>query len=104
MRVNLSGVEWEGVARRAAGILFLVLGLLLAAGLCTASTPAENPVPNIFEPHSTPADSIFHLSGFVLAITGTIFLVGFILLVYVVLKFRASRTYSPHEPPEVYGS
>src|SRR6266478_1141477 len=104
MRVNLSGVEWEGVSRRAAGILFLVLGLFLAAGLCTASTPGENPVPNIFEPHSTPADSIFHLSGFVLAITGMIFLVVFILLVYVVVKFRARTTDSPHEPAQVYGS
>jgi len=104
MRVNLSGVEWEGVARRAAGILFLVLGLLLAAGLCTASAPGENPVPNIFEPHSTPADSIFHLSRFVLAITGMIFLVVFILLVYVLVEFRARTTDSPHEPAQVYGS
>src|SRR5258706_13885686 len=100
MRVNLSGVEWEGVARRAAGILFLDLGLLLAEGLCTASTPAENPVPNIFEPHSTPASSIFHLSGFVLAITATIFLVVFILLVYVVVNFPARTTHSPHQPSQ----
>jgi len=84
-----------GCRAESRGILFLVLGLLLAAGLCTASTPRENPVPNIFEPHSTPADSIFRLSGFVLAITGMIFLVVFILLVYVVVKFRARTTDSP---------
>jgi len=82
----------------------LVLGLLLAAGLCTAGTPGDNPVPNIFEPHSTPADSILHLSRFVLAITGMIFLVVSILLVYVLAKFRARSTDSPHEPAQVYGS
>jgi cytochrome c oxidase subunit 2 len=104
MRLELRGTKREGVARRAAGILLLVLGLLLAAGLCTAATPGDNPVPNIFDPHSTPADSIFHLSLFVLTITGLIFLVVFILLVYAIVKFRARTTDSPHEPPQVYGS
>jgi cytochrome c oxidase subunit 2 len=104
MRVTLRGTKWDGVARRAAGILLLVFGLLLAAGLCTARAPGENPVPNIFEPHSTPADSIFHLSRFVLTITGLIFLVVFILLVYALVKFRARTTDSPHEPAQVYGS
>jgi cytochrome c oxidase subunit 2 len=104
MKVNFRGMEWEGVARLGAGILLLVFGLLLAAGLCTASTPGENPVPNIFQPHSTPADSIFHLSLFVLTITGLIFLVVFILLVYALAKFRARPGDSPHEPPQVYGS
>jgi cytochrome c oxidase subunit II len=93
-----------GVAERVAGILLLVLGLLLAAGLCAASTPGQNPIPNIFDPHSTPADSIFHLSLFVLTITGMIFLVVFLLLVYVLVKFRARATDSPHEPAQVYGS
>ena len=97
-------MKWDGAARRVAGILLLVFGLLLAAELCTASTPGDNPVPNIFEPHSTPADSIFHLSRFVLTITGLIFLVVFILLVYAVVKFRARTTDSPHEPAQVYGS
>jgi cytochrome c oxidase subunit 2 len=104
MRLNLGQMNGEGVARLAAGILLLVLGLLLAAGLCTARTPSDNPVPNIFDPHSTPADSIFHLSRFVLTITGLIFLVVFILLVYVLVKFRARTTDSPHEPAQVYGS
>jgi len=66
--------------------------------------PGDNPVPNIFEPHSTPADSILHLSRFVLTITGMIFLVVFILLVYVLVKFRARTTDSAHEPAQVYGS
>jgi cytochrome c oxidase subunit 2 len=104
MRQNMRGTKWKGVARRAAGILLLVLGLFLAAGLCTANTPGDNPVPNIFEPHSTPADSIFHLSLFVLTITGLIFLVVFVLLVYALVKFRARATDSSHEPAQVYGS
>jgi hypothetical protein len=56
---------WPAAASRGAGILILLLGVLLAAGLCIAG-PRENPVPSIFEPHSTPADSIRHLSHFVL--------------------------------------
>ena len=43
--------EWRTVAARVAGILVLLAGVLLAAGLCTAS-PRDNPVPSIFEPHS----------------------------------------------------
>ncbi len=102
--MNLRRREGEGVAGRVAGILLLLLGLLFAAGLCTATPPQDNPIPNIFEPHSTPADSILHLSVFVLTITGLIFLVVFILLVYAIVKFRARAGDSPHEPPQVYGS
>ena len=104
MRLKLRGRKWGSVRRRAVAILLLVFGLLLAADLSTASIPGDNPIPSIFEPHSTPADSIFHLSRFVLAITGLIFLVVFILLVYVLVKYRARTTDSPHEPPQVYGS
>jgi cytochrome c oxidase subunit II len=103
------GVNWRGMAsevswRRAAGILVLILGLLLAGGLCIAAVPGDNPIPNIFDPRSTPADSLFHLSMFVLAICGVIFLVVATLLVYAVVKFRARAEDSAHEPPQVYGS
>ena len=104
MDVNWSGIKSEQIRRRAAGILLLVLGLLLAAGLCTAAAPADNPIPSIFDPQSTPADSVFHLSIFVLAICGLIFLVVVILLIYALVKFRAKLTDSEHEPPQVYGS
>ena len=104
MRVNSREMNRKVVVGRTAGILVLVFGLLLAAGLCAAGAPGDNPVPNIFDPHSTPADSILHLSRFVLAITGMIFLVVFILLVYVLVKFRARSTDSSHEPAQVYGS
>jgi cytochrome c oxidase subunit 2 len=72
--------------------------------LCTASPAGDNPVPNIFQPHSTPAESIYHLSVFVLVITGLIFLVVFILLTYAVVKFRKRTAGADREPAQVYGS
>jgi cytochrome c oxidase subunit 2 len=59
---------------------------------------------NIFAPDSTPAKSIFDLSMFVLAITGIIFVVVFTLLVYSVVKFRATAVNADREPAQVYGS
>src|SRR5258708_39472871 len=88
MRQTPHKTEWGVVVGRSAGMLFLLAGIALAAGLCMANPPNDNPVPNIFEPHSTPAESIYHLSIFVLAITAMIFLVVFSLLAYAVVKFR----------------
>src|SRR5262249_57554676 len=59
---------------------------------------------NIFVPASTPARAIVDLSTFVLAITGLIFVVVASLLVYAVVKFRATPANADHEPPQVYGS
>jgi cytochrome c oxidase subunit 2 len=89
---------------RVTGILFLFIGILLAAGLCLASPQGDNSVPSIFNPHSTPADMIRHLSHFVLAVTGLIFLVVFSLLSYAVLKFRSRTAEAEREPAQVYGS
>jgi cytochrome c oxidase subunit 2 len=88
----------------ALGVLTLLAGALLAAALCTASEPQANSVPSIFEPRSTPADSIRHLSFFVLSITGLIFLVVFTLLTYVIVKFRGTSRDRGSEPAQVYGS
>jgi cytochrome c oxidase subunit II len=96
--------EWPVLVGRATGILVLLGGILLAANLCNATTPSENAVPNIFDPHSTPAESIRHLSYFVLVITGLIFLVVFILLTYVIVKFRDKTLADGREPAQVYGS
>jgi len=96
--------DYGTVAGRAAGILVLLTAILLATGLCRASPPGDNPVPSIFEPHSTPAQSIYHLSHFVLAITGLIFLVVLSLLIYAVVKFRRRAPDDKREPPQVYGS
>jgi cytochrome c oxidase subunit 2 len=59
---------------------------------------------NIFAPETTPAQSIYDLSMFVLAITGLIFVVVAGLIVYAVLKFRATREAADREPAQVYGS
>src|SRR5271165_4819412 len=59
---------------------------------------------NIFAPASTPAQSIFDLSLFVLEVTAAIFIVVFCLLAYAVVKFRKRRTTDGREPAQVYGS
>ena len=59
---------------------------------------------NIFAPVSTPAQSIFDLSVFVLMVTAAIFIVVFSLLAYSVVKFRRRRANDAQEPAQVYGS
>jgi cytochrome c oxidase subunit II len=95
--------DWRAILGRFAGVLVLLAGVLLVASLCMAA-PRDNPVPSIFDPHSTPAESIRHLSHFVLGITGVIFLVVFSLLGYVVVRFRRKAADSEREPAQVYGS
>jgi cytochrome c oxidase subunit 2 len=92
------------IVGRTAGVLVLLAGTLFAAGLCIASPQVDNPIPSIFKPHSTPAESIYHLSFFVLAITALIFLVVFSLLAYVVVRFRNRAADTEREPAQVYGS
>jgi cytochrome c oxidase subunit 2 len=96
--------EWVAVVGRVTGVLVLLTGILLAARLCVAGPPVDNSIPNIFDPHSTPADSIYHLSHFVLAITALIFLVVFTLLTYAAVKFRRRAGDAEREPAQVYGS
>ena len=96
--------EWRVIVGRVTGILVLLSGILLAAGLCNAASPPDNSVPSIFDPRSTPAESIYHLSRFVLAITGVIFLVVFGLLTYATVKFRSGNANTNREPAQVYGS
>jgi cytochrome c oxidase subunit 2 len=85
-------------------VLILFVGILLAASLCNAGEPQTNTVPNIFDPRSTPAESIRHLSFFVLSITATIFLVVSALLTYAIRKFRSKPGDRGREPAQVYGS
>src|SRR5260370_17506884 len=102
MGETMRKADWRAMVSRVVGVLVLLAGILLAAGLCVANTPTDHPVPSIFEPHSTPAESIRHLSHFVLGITGLIFLVVFSLLTYAIVKFR-NRLADPNlEPPPVY--
>src|SRR5438445_8580550 len=100
---TMQKADWPAIISRVTGVALLLAGMLLAAGLCTA-TPQANSVPSIFDSHSTPADSIRHLSLFVLSVTGLIFLVVFSLLSYVVVNFRSRAADAEREPAQVYGS
>ena len=59
---------------------------------------------SVFEPASTPATEIHHLSFFVLEITGAIFVVVAGLLTYVLIRYRARPGDDESEPAQVYGS
>jgi len=100
---TMQKADWPAIISRVVGVALLLAGVLLAAGLCNA-TPQDNSIPSIFDSHSTPANSIRHLSFFVLGVTGLIFLVVFSLLSYVVVKFRSRAADTEREPAQVYGS
>jgi len=77
---------------------------MCSTGAAFADTAHPLSPTNIFAPASTPAKSIFGLSMFVLAVTGAIFVVVFMLLLYSVVKFRKRKYDDGREPPQVYGS
>jgi len=60
--------------------------------------------PDMFNPQSIPAHSIFDLSILVLKVTGIIFVVVVTLLFYAILKYRKRAEDNDHEPPQVFGS
>src|SRR6266481_1687415 len=59
---------------------------------------------SIFAPVSTPANSIFGLSLFLVAIAAVIFVIVFSLLAYAVVRFRKRANDDGREPAQVYGS
>ena len=89
---------------KVAGIAVLLAGALLAASLCFGAPDNSSQLPSIFDPRSTPTKWIYHLSYFVLSITGLIFVVVFALLAYVVVKYRKRQGDEGREPAQVYGS
>ena len=62
------------------------------------------PLLNIFAPESTPARAIVDLSILVLSVTAVIFIVVASLMVYAIVKFRATPANADREPAQVYGS
>jgi len=82
--------------------IMIFCGLALAA-CAEPAHPYVSPT-SIFAPVSTPAQSIFDLSVFVLQVTAAIFIVVFSLLTYAVVKFRKKATTDGREPAQVYGS
>jgi len=87
------------IVRCVAGTLFLGV-----AKLAWANAGGDPAIPSIFTPASTPADAIYHLSVFVLAVCLAIFVVVFSLLVYSVVKFRRRADDDGREPAQIYGS
>lgn len=77
---------------------------LVVGKLAFAASGRDPAIPSIFSPASTPADSIYQLSLFVLAICLAIFVVVFSLLVYAVVKFRKRPGDDGREPAQIYGS
>jgi len=80
--------------------------ILFCAAHTAFAEPAHPPLSptNIFAPVSTPAQSVFDLSVFVLMVTAAIFIVVFGLLAYAVVKFGRKRANDGQEPAQVYGS
>jgi cytochrome c oxidase subunit 2 len=80
--------------------------LFWCVAAAVAAAPAGSPPnsTNIFAPASTPAQTIFGLSVFVLVVTAIIFVVVGTLLTYSVVKFRAKASDANREPAQVYGS
>jgi len=85
--------------------VYRIAALCLSVAKAAVAAPSANPaIPNIFTPASTPADSVYHLSLFVLEVCAAIFIVVFSLLVYSVVKFRQRANDDGQEPPQIYGS
>ncbi len=76
----------------------------IGVSMAFASPQGPSSTPSIFDPASTPAHAIYHLSLFVLAICTGIFLVVFSLIVYAATKYRRRASDDDCEPPQVYGS
>jgi cytochrome c oxidase subunit II len=81
--------------------LLLVIFCPLSTGFALADEPLS---PTIFAPSSTPANSIFGLSVFVVAVCAAIFVTVFTLLLYAVVRYRRQAGDGGQEPPQVYGS
>jgi cytochrome c oxidase subunit II len=93
--------------RKGPGTIYGLLLLLGSAGQAAWAAPTDTVVhqtPSIFEPHSGPAQTIYHLSLFVMQITGAIFVVVASLLVYVIFRYRQRNPNDDSEPPQIYGS
>ena len=91
--------KWLRVERIMRLALFSALAL---SGHALAEGAQHNT--SIFSPLSTPATQIYHLSFFILEITGAIFVTVAGLLTFVIIRFRARSGDDQSEPAQVYGS
>jgi cytochrome c oxidase subunit 2 len=74
--------------------------IIVSCGSCGS----PNQPTSVFSSLSTPSHLITRLGYFVFGITGAIFVVMTVLLVYVVIRYRAREQDSDIEPPQVFGS
>src|SRR5882724_4642129 len=86
-------------------IFWMATFILIPLTLSASNNTDTSLTTSIFAPESTPAHSIMRLSVFVLAITGTIFVVVFALIVCAVVRFRRRPDDDDDgkEPAQVYG-
>jgi cytochrome c oxidase subunit 2 len=103
-RREMSMLKTMSSTLRSLAQMMLLLFWTAVAVWATEPKGSSSSGTNIFAPASTPAKSISDLSVFVLVITGIIFVVVFILLVYSVVKFRGRARDRGREPAQVYGS
>jgi cytochrome c oxidase subunit 2 len=86
-------------------LLAVRASIVLALTSLAHAVPSVSPsIPSIFDTSSTPADSIYHLSVFVLATCAAIFITVFALIGYSTVKFRRRPNDDGREPPQIYGS
>jgi cytochrome c oxidase subunit II len=84
-----------------------IAGAVIAAAVLFAKralADGAQPSTSIFDPASTPATEIHHLSLFALEIAGAIFVVVAGLMTYVIVRFRSREADNESEPPQIYGS
>ena len=85
--------------------MFWLAALFLAPQVLYGAERADHSlIPSIFAPESAPAHSISQLAGFVLSITGVMFVLVASLLTYVVIRYRRRANDDGMEPAQVYGS
>jgi cytochrome c oxidase subunit II len=77
-------------------------GPALLAGMAYAGAPDQ--VTNIFNPLSTPAESVHRVALLTLAICAVIFVIVAGLLIYAIVRFRRRPGDDASEPPQIYGS
>jgi cytochrome c oxidase subunit 2 len=94
----------RSVCRAPLSLYFLIVFVLIGQGVSATEQIDPSLVPSIFTPESTPAHAISNLAGFVLVITGAIFVVVGGLLVYALVRFRRRANDDGMEPAQVYGS
>jgi len=87
-----------------ASLRCVALAASILCGLPLRALSLDPAPATLFNPVSTPAHEIYHLSLFVISVCAAIFLVVFGLIAYAAVKYRRRPTDDDCEPPQIYGS